>query len=152
LKAQHVKALVWPRLLYDLVATWDCHAFEYWEAPVIDRRPCRLGSGRMMNPGAMLKRAHGKRTSAGWSDFHLAEGAFRFLGFTPASPEPGREGEDPGELVLFDYVRRGRKVGPPLTFYGFHVVDEKEGVWAFCTPAVAGRLVETTLCEFAPGA
>lgn len=139
MKRGHTKTLHYERIDYVLVSTFNCYVFQFRQPPELDTRPVFLTGGRLMKVGARLTRAHGKKTSAGFSDFHLIDGnEFRFAGtFNNLD----------GEILCFEYWSAGERKNAPW-YYGFATMAPVSRDWVFSTPAVAGRIVETSLCEF----
>lgn len=140
MKRGMTKVLVYDRLEYELIATFNCWVFRFFRPPALKVDPVILADGRPMAVGARLTRAHGKKTSAGYSDFHLCDGnELRFAGtYTNLD----------GEILCFEFWQHGKRMGTPLEFHGFATMTPVSRDWVFSTPAVAGRIVETSRCEF----
>ncbi|CAK0767655.1 conserved hypothetical protein [Gammaproteobacteria bacterium] len=137
--------LVYNRPTYDLIATFDCHIFAFLNPPEFDEDPLVLMNGEILKVGDCIVSFDSKKTSAGFPGFRMKEGnAVIFAG-----TYPGEDNEKGRRLVCFDRINEDGLVPAihdeyPRVCFGFTETPEMPGVFFFSTPAVAGRVVETT--------
>lgn len=118
-----------------------CEFIGFREAPLIAPEEVKLANGQCIRPGDLILKMGGKRTSAGY---------FRLEMIEPHSLEFQGVFENEGSKLLLFHKHDGEKIQPmthdeyPFLFIAYHLLQDG-GKWMFCTPAIAGRLVETTL-------
>ncbi|MES2042558.1 MAG: hypothetical protein V4475_01715 [Pseudomonadota bacterium] len=121
---------------YDLWATENCWVFEFRTpaVPGLSDISYDLGDGSRLHVGDRVSRLGGERTSAGFRDVHLVAGYLEYVG---AFRHCGNW------TLLFRYS----ECADPAIYYGFGIAGVAPLQLCFSTPAVASRLVQTTLVE-----
>ena len=136
---------MWNREGFTLIGTQDGYMLGFEVHPQLEPDRVTLRSGDKIKPGAKLKKIGGPLTSAGYRNIDMLPGcAIRYLGKYITSNR-----ED--EFVCFEQLHDGHE--RPLCLpnflwacFAFQVLPT--GDWMFTTPAVSGRVVQTTIVEF----
>lgn len=128
------KVTAWEYDDYTLLGTRECHVFKFRAPPILDLRPLTLGDGSPMLPGDRVTYFGGRYTSAGYSRLHLKEGFLEYRGIHRGGPDPD------GYAVLFHWSERD----DPLLYYGGYLIEDAPLKLVYTTPAVSGRIIETT--------
>lgn len=128
------KTLVDERMLWTMLGDQHCCWIEI-KPDLIEPQPLTLADGRTVQPGDRVTRMGGTKTSAGYTTVDMLPGEWlTYLG-TATSIE--------GTVVLL----ATREAKSHLVGYWLHTSGGKPWLCHF-TPAVAGRMVETTRWEF----
>lgn len=130
-KRGKVSVLVYQRFGYKLICYENCFIYEFSEPPKLDETPLTLGDGFVMCVGDGFTKIGGKFTSAGYRTIDLASGKLIYA---------GRHNDLDGEAVLFRYS----EVKEQTVFYGGYTGLSAPLTLLFSTPALAGRVIETT--------
>lgn len=134
--------IVYQRTAYELLASWECYMYRFRLQPILDLQPLRLMDGSDLRPGDCLTRMRGKRSGAGYQDLRLISGHLIFQGLHV---------DLDGRACLFRYSEDTTE--PDLFYGGYAHQDDLGGLYLiYSTPAVASRVIETTLVDRVGGA
>ena len=139
--------IVWERVHYDLVATGDCYLFSFRDKPELSTDPILLQDGSLMYPGDAITESRGRHTAAGFHHIIMDRGyAIRYTG----SYNSGEQNEAGSKMLCFEQLKDGDLLpltSPSMghTFIGY--LETFEHSWLFCTPAIASRIVETSIVK-----
>lgn len=135
---------MWTREGFTLIGTDDGYMLGFNIHPQLEPEKVELRSGKKIKPGMKLTKIGGEKTSAGYRNIDMLPGcAIRYLGKYITD-----SGED--EFVCFEQVHDGHDRAlcvPGFLWVCFAFQVLPTGDWMFTTPAVAARVVQTTIVE-----
>jgi hypothetical protein len=134
------KTLAWERPTYTLYGEDVCYGVSPGEGfPPIDGTPVPLADGSMLHPGESLVAVGGKRTSAGFVNFRMADGhCLEYCGSVP-----GEDCEEGKRLLLFKECGPDGVVRPTAGGEWVAWLELKPGRWFFTSRGCASRIVDT---------
>lgn len=144
MKKGHIKVRIWPGYGFDIIGTDTSYILQLYTNTEPYPETIDLANGKELNPGDIITRLGGSKTSAGFSTIWFDEGKGLVYEGVLTSLD--------GEFLCFTQLKNGKRTMPKndnakAAYFAFINSKLKSREWIFTNHAGSGRLVETTDVE-----
>lgn len=135
----------WNAFAFDLIGSDVCYMLGFRRSNIhLQQIPAPNNAGIIINPGDVLTKLGGHKTSAGYTTIWFdAGGGLCYQGM--------HSGLD-GHFLCFDQVKSGKVIKAKYQewgrlYYAYQIINLDPVRWFFTNRSVAGRIMESTIIE-----